>query len=126
MDEAVMLVWVEDVLTPYVAQALDDTVPLLILDLYCCHMMGSVVQQIQELRVEVQHIPCGCTLLGQPVDIGFNKPSKDRCRRAWHAWMMAEAVIHGMTSTPTRLNVATWVNRAMGEMREEGGIIRNT
>ena len=41
-------------------------------------MMGSVVQRIQELGVEVQHIPGGCTSLCQPVNVGFNKPFKDR------------------------------------------------
>ncbi len=61
MDKQVMLAWVNEVLVPYVAKAPDNVVPLLILDSYCCHMMGSVVQRIQELGVEVQHIPGGCT-----------------------------------------------------------------
>jgi hypothetical protein len=78
MDKAVMVAWVKEVLAPYVAMALDHVIPLLILDSYCCHMMGSVVQQIQELGVEVQHIPGGCTSLCQPVNVGFNKPFKDR------------------------------------------------
>jgi hypothetical protein len=57
MDEVVMLAWVEDILRPYVETAPDDVIPLLILDSYQCHMMGMVVQRIQELRVEVKHIP---------------------------------------------------------------------
>ena len=125
MDEAVMLAWVDEVLAPYVATAPDHVVPLLVLDSYRCHMMGSVVQRIQELGVEVQHIPGGCTSLCQPVDIGFNKPFKDRLRRAWHNWMLAEAVIHGTTRTPTRLDVARWVAGTMEAMRGEGVIVRN-
>jgi hypothetical protein len=125
MDEAVMVAWVEEVLAPYVATAPDHVTPLLILDSYRCHMMGSVVQRIQDLGVEVQHIPGGCTSLGQPVDVGFNKPFKDRLQRAWNSWMRAEAVIHGTTRPPTRLDVATWVAGTMEEMRGEGGIIRN-
>ena len=82
MDEAVMVAWVDDVLAPYVATAPDHVIPILILDSYRCHMMGSVVQRIKELGVEVQHIPGGCTSLCQPVDVGFNKPFKDRIRRA--------------------------------------------
>jgi len=35
----------------------DHVVPILILDMYRCHMMPSVVHMIQELSVEVQHIP---------------------------------------------------------------------
>ncbi len=120
-----MLAWVNEVLMPYVATALDHVVPLLILDSYRCHMMGSIVQQIQELGVEVQHIPGGCTSLCQPIDVGFNKPFKDRVRWAWHNWVMAEAIIHGPMHSPTRLNVATWVANMMEVMKREGGIIRN-
>ncbi len=74
MDEVCMIVWVNEVLGPYVATAPDDVVPLLVLDSYQCHKMASVVQMIQELGVEVKHIPEGCTPLCQPVDVGFNKP----------------------------------------------------
>ena len=74
MDEEVMVAWVDKVLATYVAMALDHVVPLLILDSYRCHMMVSFVQRIQELGLEVQHIPGSCTSLCQPIDVGFNKP----------------------------------------------------
>ncbi len=61
-----------------VVSNLSDIIPLLILDSYRCHMMASVVSKIQELGVEVKHIPGGCTSLCQPVDVGFNKPFKSR------------------------------------------------
>jgi hypothetical protein len=125
MDEAVMVAWVDEVLAPYLAMAPDDVVPLLILDSYQCHMMALVVQRIQELGVEVKHIPGGCTSLFQPVDVGFNKPFKDHLRRTWLSWMITEGVIHGTTSTPTRQDVATWVASAMAEMKREGEIILN-
>ncbi len=54
MDKAVMVAWVDEVLAPYVATVPEHVVPLLILDSYRCRMMGSVVQRIQELGVEVQ------------------------------------------------------------------------
>jgi hypothetical protein len=82
-------------------------------------MMGSVVQKIQELGAEVKHIPGGCTSLCQPVDIGFNKPFKDHLRKLWISWMISKGVIHGTTSTPARLNIATWVHEAMKEMKRE-------
>jgi hypothetical protein len=125
MDEDVMIAWVNEVLAPYVATAPDHVVPILILDMYRCHMMSSVVQKIQELGVEVQHIPGGCTSLCQPVDVGFNKPFKDRMRRQWMNWMTNEGVVHGTTSPPVRLDVAKWVHNAMLEMKGEGKIIRN-
>jgi hypothetical protein len=80
---------------------------------------------IQELGVEVQHIPGGCTSLCQPVDVGFNKPFKDRMRRQWINWMTNEGVVHGTTSPPARLDVAKWVHAAMLEMKGRGDIIRN-
>ena len=49
MDDVVMIEWVNKVLAPYVATAPDHVVPILILDMYRCHMMASVVQMIQEL-----------------------------------------------------------------------------
>jgi hypothetical protein len=57
MDEQVMLAWVNQVFALYVEMVPEHIVPLLTLDSYCCHVMGSVVQWIQELGVEVQHIP---------------------------------------------------------------------
>jgi hypothetical protein len=39
--------------------------------------------------------------------------------------MIAEGVIHGTTSPPTRRDVATWVDRAMAEMKSKVGIIHN-
>ena len=53
--------WVEKVLKPYVESAPEGIVPLLLLDSYHCHVMASVVNEIQELGVEVEHIPGGCT-----------------------------------------------------------------
>ncbi len=67
MDERVMLLWIEKVLKPYVLDAPGHIVPIAFLDSYRCHMMESVVGKIQELGVEVEHIPGGCTCLCQPV-----------------------------------------------------------
>jgi DDE superfamily endonuclease len=78
MDESVMLQWVDSMLKPYVATAPPDIVPILFLDSYKCHLMSSVVTKIQDLGIEVNHIPGGCTGLTQPVDIGINKPFKNR------------------------------------------------
>ncbi len=125
MDEEVMIAWVNEMLAPYVATAPNHVVPILILDIYRCHMMPLVVQMIQELGVEVQHIPGGCTSLCQPVDVGFNKPFKDRMRWQWMNWMINEGVVHGTTNLPARLDMAKWVHNAMLEMKGEGKIIRN-
>ncbi len=124
MDEQVMLTWVEEVLAPYVATA-PEIILLLILDSYQCHMMASVVYKIQELGVEVKHIPSRCTFLCQPVDVGFNKPFKSRVQKMWIKWMIAEGINKGTTSLPTRHGVAVWVEEAMAQMKEERWMIKN-
>ena len=40
--------------------------------------------------------------------------------------MISEGIAIGTTSTPTRLNVATWVDQAMADMSAKRGIVRNT
>jgi hypothetical protein len=39
--------------------------------------------------------------------------------------MISEGVIHGTTSTPTMLKVATWVHEAMKEIKRECAMVRN-
>ena len=104
MDERVMLMWVEMVLKPYVDTAPDNVVPLLILDSYCCHMMNSVVNVIQDLGVEVEHIPGGCTSLCQHVDIRINKPFKAFLHKSWEKWMIDEGIRSGTTSPHKRVD----------------------
>jgi hypothetical protein len=123
MDEECMMEWVDKVLKPYVDKAPDDVVPLLFLDSYRCHMMSSVVGHIQALGVQVEHIPGGCTGLCQPVDVGINCPFKLRVRDQWEAWMMADGILTGSTSPPTRANVAEWCKVAMETLPQQ--IIRN-
>ena len=87
-----MLMWIDKVLKPHVLTAPDHVVPILFLDSYRCHMMGSVVTAIQELGIEVENIPIGCTSLCQPVDVGVNKPLKTKVRNAWEEWMIDEGL----------------------------------
>jgi len=76
MDKAMMHKWIDAVLIPWRQTRDPDVVPLLICDAYCVHMMGSVVNRIQSLGIEVQHVSAGCTNLCQPVDVGINCPIK--------------------------------------------------
>ena len=59
MDEAVMLQWVKEVLEPWSKHAPPGIMPYLLLDSYKCHLMSSVVHAIQDLGIEVEHIPGG-------------------------------------------------------------------
>ena len=80
MDEVVMLQWGGCSVKALSFGGTSHVVPLLFLDSYRFHMMASVVSWINELGVEVQHIPGGCTGLCQPVDIGVAKPLKDNLK----------------------------------------------
>ena len=51
--------------------------------------MGSVVNRIQEMGINMIHIPVGCMYLCQPVDVGINKPLKAAMRAKWEEWMAA-------------------------------------
>ena len=115
-----MIIWVDQVLCPYIETAPAGVLPILFLDSYRCHMMASVVGMIQDLGVEVEHIPGGCTSLCQPVDIGVNKPFKNRIRhQQWEQWMIAEGLANGTTSPPTRENISEWTRIATNDLPEQ-------
>ena len=128
MDERCMLLWVELCLKPHVATIPTGIIPIIFLDSYRCHMMASVVDAIQELGVEVEHIPGGCTCLCQPVDVGINKPFKKRIRDLWQTWMMGD-MSQGTTtvtvSAPTRELIRDWCIDAYNQMQSETNIIKN-
>ena len=43
---------------------------------YRCHTKGLTVNVVEDLAVEVDNIPVGCTGLCQLFDVGVNKPLK--------------------------------------------------
>ena len=51
MSEELMLQWVTDVLTPHIETVPLSVIPVLLLDSYRCHMMGSIVEAINDLGV---------------------------------------------------------------------------
>jgi len=71
MDDVVILQWVERLLKPHIPEVPSHVIPLLLLDSCRCHMTASVSMWINELGVEVQHNPGGCTSPCQPVNVGI-------------------------------------------------------
>ena len=88
MKEGRMIMWVEEIFSPYLTANPPPEVvqPVLLLDSYRSHMMASVVSRIEALGVLVIHIPGGCTGLMQPLDIGINRSFKAHCRRRLEEW----------------------------------------
>ena len=110
MDESMMNKWIDLVLIPWKNSRDPSITPLLILDAYRIHMMGSIVNRIQALGIEVQHIPAGCTYLCQPVDVGINRSIKKAMTEQWEEWMIhGGGVEGGIAKTPTRRQVAEWI-----------------
>jgi hypothetical protein len=89
-NEQIMLDWVEHVLTPYIAMAPSGIIPILLLDQFKVHRMGSIVNAIQALGVQVKFIPAGCTRLVRPVDLGYNKLFKCKMHDKFLAWLMSQ------------------------------------
>ena len=87
MDKSMMIVWINKILIPRKNTTEPTIMPLLIPDAYPIHMMGSIVNWIQALGIEVQHILGGCMHLCQPVDVGGNKPINKEMTTQWEDWM---------------------------------------
>ena len=110
MDKRCMLVWAKECLGSFILLCPPPAgiVPVILRDSYRCHLMGSVVRAIQELGVEVIHIPGGCTGLLQPLNVGLNKPFMVRVRASWEEWIMAMIDKHGIVKSPTCNDIASW------------------
>ena len=126
MDETCMLRWIDEVLKPYlvVNRPPPGIVPVILLDAYRCHMMGSVTDAIADLGIEIVSIPGGCTGLCQPLDVGINKPFKARVRALWEEWMIDEIDRTGMVYAPTREDISSWVAQVVWGM-EGKPLMRN-
>ena len=64
---------------------------------------------IQEMGIEVMHIPAGCTYLCQPIDVGINKPLKVAMREKWEMWMTTDSIVNGIAKEPSRQQVTNWL-----------------
>ncbi len=71
IDEQCMLIWVKQILGPYlvVNPPSPGIQPVILLNAYCCYMMASVVNKVTNLGIKVIHIPGRCTGLCQPLDV---------------------------------------------------------
>jgi hypothetical protein len=126
MDEVNMHLWIDLVLKPY-NDAKEERDPggqplVLILDSYRVHMIGSVVNKLNQMGIEVIHIPGGCTYLCQPVDVGINKPLKAAMRAKWEEWMAeGGGIVNGCAKEPSRKQIAEWLVGAYTNIPEQVG-----
>ena len=76
--------------------------------LYHCHMVSSEVSLLQQLGIEVKHIPGGCTSLCQTVNVGINRSLK--------------TMIHKDRKSPVRKMIVKWVMKAYSYIWLEAAI----
>ena len=100
-DERIMLMWVDKVLKPYIATCPHGVIPYLLLDKYKCHSTAAVVREIEQLGVEWDILPGGCTGLIQPIDVGIGKPFKNRLCSKWEDWVVENFDIDDSTGEIT-------------------------
>ncbi len=108
MDEQVMQLWVCLDLKPYVEEAPPGVQLLILLDSYCCHMMASVVNAINDLGVQIETTPGGYTGLCQQIDFGIDKPLKSQAQHLWEERMINEGVDNAVLCPPSCLLLTHW------------------
>jgi transposase-like protein len=116
MDEELMLIWIERVWKPSVAQF-----PRSYLILDCCtsHMTTAVKEAFDELNTEIDFIPKGYTCKLQPMDVGINKPFKNYTNNQFNEWLVANK-----DKKPKRVDVAWWIWKAWTTLSDT--IVRNS
>jgi len=117
-DEITMLDWVYNVLAPYVVMAPVGIIPILFLDSFKVHLLGSVANTIQGLEVELKIIPPGCTSLVQPIDVGINKPFKANMRKIYMEWLLGQDADAAIPSA-SRLNLSSWILESVEGIKKE-------
>ncbi len=117
-DENTMLDWVDKVLKPYVATAPGGIIPILFLDSFKVHLLGSIADAIQGLGVELEIIPPDCTGLMQPIDVGINKPFKANMRKIYTEWLLGQDADSAISSTSC-LNVSAWIVEAVKGIKRD-------
>jgi hypothetical protein len=119
-NEATMLDWVDYVLKPYVATAPVRIIPILFLDSFKVHLLGSIANAIQGLGVELEIIPPGCTGgLVQPIDVGINKPFKANMRKIYTDWLLEQDADAAIPYASRLLDVSAWILEAVEGIKQE-------
>ena len=77
-----------------------------------------LILTIQDLGIEVDHIPGECTDLVQPLDMGVNKPLKNWIRRKWEEYMLEVGLAMTVSKPPTWQQMATWVTEYLDDLGE--------
>ncbi|VDL62964.1 unnamed protein product [Nippostrongylus brasiliensis] len=86
MNEDLMKMWLDEVWNERPHCSNDPSQSLLILDSARCHLTDSLRHLYKESS-KIAVIPGGLTKHLQPLDVGINKPFKDKMKEGWEQWM---------------------------------------
>jgi DDE superfamily endonuclease len=103
MNSCLMVDWATEVFAPWAETKVGPTI--LILDEFSGHLTGAVRDAIIASGAFVVYIPGGYTWRLQVMDVGINKPFKDKVRDAYDDWYMAG----NFQNKPQRQDVASWI-----------------
>ena len=63
---------------------------MLVWDSFRAHSSAPICSMLKSLNTEPIVIPGGMTSMVQPLDVAINKPFKDRMRKKWQEWILAD------------------------------------
>ena len=63
---------------------------MLVWDSFRAHLSAPIRSTLKSLNTEPVVIPGGMTSMVQPLDVAINKPFKDRMRKKWQEWILAD------------------------------------
>jgi hypothetical protein len=112
------LMWINQILVPHVATAPEGITPILFLASFLVHMKATVINAIQDLGVQVEFIPPGCTGLLQPVDVGYNKAFKAKLRIEYNGRLLQQDPDLPIPGT-THRDIADWIIAAERNITNE-------
>ncbi|KAG7344198.1 DDE superfamily endonuclease [Nitzschia inconspicua] len=111
-DNENMSMWIDECLVPHIQQRADGAPVVLFLNHFSCHYSDIVKAKFDSIGVQLKLIPKGCTSVVQPIDVGVNKPFKDRIKSQWWEWTIGFGQDGGNIPTPSREDVQHWVVEA--------------
>ena len=90
MNNQILKEWIKEIWKPNTSR---DKSYLMLWDSFACHKDKEIIRiLLEDYDTAVEIIPGGCTSVLQPLDVGINKPLKDKVRRDFQDWPLKIAV----------------------------------
>ena len=114
MDQRLMEDWLNVVWGRRVS-GISNKRSLLVLDAFRCHYSDSTKEKMRSRKIDLAVIPGGMTSILQPLDVGVNKPFKDRLRHLWSEWSIngeKKQTKGGRTQKVDLPTICQWIGKA--------------